>query len=246
MHDPDLTTVPAPALPPAGASSPRAASGSGLEAIFRPRSIAVIGASRDRATVGGELFHNLVKHDFQGAVYPVNPKSAVVQSVKAYPTIEAVPEEVDLALIVVPGAHVNATLEACGQKGVRGAVVISAGFKEIGGEGVEREREMVAIARKYGMRVVGPNCLGVLNTEPGVSMDATFAPPFPPPGPRGVLVAERRAGAGDPRVRDGAQRRPLALRQRRQQGRRLGQRPARVLGARPRHARHPALPGIVR
>ena len=162
---------------------PRPAAGAGLEAILRPRSIAVIGASRDRTTVGGALFHNLISHGFQGAVYPVNPRSPVVQSVKAYASIETVPEAVDLAIIVVPGAHVNATLEACGRKGVKGAVVISAGFKEIGGEGIERERQLVAIARRYGMRLVGPNCLGVLNTEAGVSMDATFAPPFPPPGP---------------------------------------------------------------
>ena len=112
----------------------------------------MIGASRDRTTVGGALFHNLLKHDFQGAVYPVNPRSRVIQSIKAYPDIEAVPETVALALIVVPGAHVNETLEACGKKGVCAAVVISAGFKEIGGEGVERERQMVAIARRYDTR----------------------------------------------------------------------------------------------
>jgi acetyl coenzyme A synthetase (ADP forming)-like protein len=193
MNEPDLTLAPAP--PPVGdpiAAKPEG--GAGLDAIFRPRSIAVIGASRDRATVGGALFHNLLKHDFQGAVYPVNPKSPVVQSVRAYPTVESLPEAVDLALIVVPALHVNATLEACGRKGVRGAVVISAGFKEIGGEGVEREREMVAIARRYGMRIVGPNCLGVLNTEAGVSMDATFAPPFPPPG--GVAFSSQSGALG--------------------------------------------------
>ncbi len=184
MNPTDVTHPSAPTgAIPVEASSSRPPTGSGLEAIFRPRSIAVIGASRDRTTVGGALFHNLVKHDFQGAVYPVNPKSEVVQSVKAYPTVEALPEAVDLALIVVPGSQVNATLEACGRRGVRAAVVISAGFKEVGGAGVEREQEMVAIARRYGMRIVGPNCLGVLNTEPGVSMDATFAPPFPPAGP---------------------------------------------------------------
>ncbi len=183
MNEPDLTLPATPAAKATGPIAPKPEGGAGLDAIFRPRSIAVIGASRDRTTVGGALFHNLIKHDFQGAVYPVNPKSPTVQSVRAYPSITDVPESVDLALIVVPGKHVNATLEECGRKGVKGAVVISAGFKEVGGEGVERERELLAIARKYGMRVVGPNCLGVLNTEAGVSMDATFAPPFPPPGP---------------------------------------------------------------
>jgi acyl-CoA synthetase (NDP forming) len=158
------------------------AGGAGLEAVFRPKSVAVIGASRDRTTVGGAIFHNLLKHDFQGVVYPVNPKSATVQSVRAYPTIADVPEAVDLAIIVVPAAYVNATVEACGRKGVKAAIVISAGFKEIGGEGVVREQELVAIARRYRMRLIGPNCLGVVNTEPGVRMNATFTPPYPPAG----------------------------------------------------------------
>ncbi|MBK7367102.1 MAG: CoA-binding protein [Candidatus Eisenbacteria bacterium] len=172
----------APRVPAADAILPKPPGGAGLEAVFRPKSIAVIGASRDRSTVGGALFHNLLKHDFQGPIYPVNPKSAVVQSVRAYPTIADVPEAVDLAVMVVPAKFVNQTLEDCGKKGVKAAVVISAGFKEVGGEGVQRERDMVQIARRYGMRVIGPNCLGVLNTEPGTSMDATFAPPYPPAG----------------------------------------------------------------
>lgn len=167
---------------PATAASPASDGPRGLEAVFRPRSIAVIGASRERGAVGAEIFYNLLQHGFQGPVYPVNPKSPVVQSVAAYRTIEDTPGPVDLAMIVVPAAHVAAALEACGRKGVRAAVVISAGFKEIGGEGVARERELVEIARRYGMRLVGPNCLGVLNTEEGVRMDATFVPPYPPPG----------------------------------------------------------------
>lgn len=156
--------------------------GVGLDAVFRPRSIAVIGASRDRGTVGGAIFHNLLKYDYQGAVYPVNSKAATVQSVRAYPSIADVPEAVDLAIVVVPAAHVNATVEACGRKGVRAAIVISAGFKEVGAEGAARERELLAIVRRHGMRLIGPNCLGVVNTEPGVRMNATFAPPHPPAG----------------------------------------------------------------
>lgn len=154
----------------------------GLEPLFRPRSIAVIGASRARGTIGAEIFHNLLEHGFQGAVYPVNPKAAVVQSVQAYPNIESVPAPVDLAVIVVPAAGVIEVLEACGHAGVRAAIVISAGFKETGEEGAARERELVDCARRHGMRVVGPNCLGVLNTEPAVRLDATFAPTFPPAG----------------------------------------------------------------
>src|SRR6266487_2816403 len=177
--------------PAAGAVAPQAttphdapvsAAHRGLEAVFRPRSIAVIGASRERGTIGGEIFHNLLEHGFQGVVHPVNPNASVVQSVRAYPAVDDVPDAVALAVVVVPAARVEAVIEACGRKGVRAAVVISAGFKEIGGEGLERERRVVEIARRHGMRLVGPNCLGVLNTEPGVRMDATFAPTYPPAG----------------------------------------------------------------
>ncbi len=154
----------------------------GLEAILRPRSIAVIGASRERGTIGAEVFHNLIARGFEGPVYPVNPRASVVQSVVAYPSIGAVPGPVDLALVIVPAAFVLPVLEECGKKGVRGAVVISAGFREVGEEGAARERALVECARRYGMRLVGPNCLGVLNTEKAVRMDATFAAVFPPAG----------------------------------------------------------------
>jgi acetate---CoA ligase (ADP-forming) len=169
----------------AGAAPERAASTNtiaSLEAVFRPRSIAVIGASRERGTIGAEIFHNLISHGFSGPVYPVNAQSDVVQSVRAFRSIADVPPPVDLAVIVVPAAHVTSVLESCGRCGVRAAVVISAGFKESGAEGVERERELLACARRYGMRLVGPNCLGILNTEAAIRMDATFAPTYPPAG----------------------------------------------------------------
>jgi acetate---CoA ligase (ADP-forming) len=153
-----------------------------LDAIFRPRSVAVIGASRERGTVGAEIFHNLIDHGFHGPVYPVNPKAAVVQSVAAYPNVTAIPGQVDLAVIVVPARNALEVLEECGRKGVRAAVVISAGFKEVGEEGAARQRALVECARSYGMRLVGPNCLGVLNTDPDVRLDATFSPTFPPAG----------------------------------------------------------------
>jgi acetyl coenzyme A synthetase (ADP forming)-like protein len=167
---------------PVAASSAEPSGHHGLDAVFRPRSVAVIGASRERGTIGAEIFHNLLTHQFQGAVYPVNSRSRVVQSVTAYPTVESIPEAVDLAVIVVPAAHVLGVLEQCGRKGVHAAVVISAGFKETGAEGAARERALVECARAYDMRLVGPNCLGVLNTEAQVQLDATFAPSFPPAG----------------------------------------------------------------
>jgi acetyltransferase len=167
-----------PAARSAGASNER----NGLEALFRPRSIAVVGASRRRGTIGAEIFHNLIEHEFQGVVHPINPSASAVQAVRAYSTVDELREPVDLAIIVVPAKQVEGVLEACGRKGVRAAVVISAGFKEVGGAGIERERRLIEIARRHGMRLVGPNCLGVLNTEASVRMNATFAPVHPPAG----------------------------------------------------------------
>lgn len=154
----------------------------GLDAIFRPRSVAVIGASRRPGSIGAAIFKNLLEHGFDGPVYPVNPQARVVQSVLAYPTVADIPADVDLAVIAVPSKQVLAAVEECGKKGVRGVVVITAGFKETGSEGQERERALLEATRRYGMRMVGPNCLGVLNTESNVCLDATFAPAWPPPG----------------------------------------------------------------
>lgn len=170
----------APAPPPAAAH--RGSGLHGLDAVLRPRSVAVIGASRERGTIGAELFHNLIAHGFAGVVYPVNPRAPVVQSVRAYPDLAHLPGPVDLALIAVPAAQVLEAVRACAAHGVQGVVVISAGFKEVGDEGAARERELVEVVRAHGMRLVGPNCLGVVNTEPAVRLDATFAPVFPPPG----------------------------------------------------------------
>ncbi|HEU4724642.1 MAG TPA: acetate--CoA ligase family protein [Candidatus Eisenbacteria bacterium] len=153
-----------------------------LDPLFRPRSIAVIGASRRRDAIGGAILHNLTQQPFQGPVYPINPNATHIQSLPAYPSIDAVPGEVDLAVIVVPSAGVLEAVEACGKKGVKALVVISAGFKEVGEEGAKREVALREIVRRYKMRLVGPNCLGILNTDPAVKMNATFAPLQPPPG----------------------------------------------------------------
>ena len=156
--------------------------GLSLKPLLCPRSIAVIGASRRRDSIGGAVLHNLLQRPFQGPVYPVNPNATHIQSVPAYASIDDVPGEVDLAIIVVPAAAVLAAAEACGKKGVKALVVISAGFKEIGGAGIALEQELRALVRRHGMRLVGPNCLGILNTDPNVNMNATFAPVQPPPG----------------------------------------------------------------
>jgi acetate---CoA ligase (ADP-forming) len=158
-----------------------------MRAFLGPRSVAVIGASRRRGSVAGELFHNLLAAGFNGPVYPVNPKAPVVQSVPAYPSILEVPGPVDLAVLVVPAPLVVQAARECAAKGVRGIVVISAGFAEVGPEGAQRQRELLSVCRAAGMRLIGPNCLGILNTDAEVSLDATFGPIVPLPGRVGFL-----------------------------------------------------------
>ena len=159
-----------------------------LDAIFRPRSVAVIGASNRAGKVGGEIFLKLLHFGFRGPVYPVNLKSPYVHSVKAYPSIAEVPERVDLAILVVPARHVLRSVRECAAHGVKGIVVITSGFKEVGTEeGKRLEREIVGIVREHGMRMIGPNCMGVINTEEGVRLDATFAPALPIEGRVGFI-----------------------------------------------------------
>lgn len=154
-----------------------------LEPLFRPRAIAVVGASRTAGNIGYEIVHNLVVRGYTGAVYPVNPHARAIHGVPAYPSVQDVPGPVDLAVIAVPKEHVTKVVEACGEKGAGAVVVVSAGFREVGDAGREREFRLLDAVRRHGMRLIGPNCLGVLSTAPGVSMNATFAPVMPPPGP---------------------------------------------------------------
>lgn len=150
-----------------------------LDPVFSPESIAVVGASRNPAKVGAQILHKLITYGFRGTLYPVNRKAKDVHSIRAYPSVSDIPDDVDLAVIVVPSEYVMDVIEECAKKGVRGAVVITAGFKEIGGEGVERERTLLERTRKHGIAMIGPNCMGIINTNPRVLMDATFAPTFP-------------------------------------------------------------------
>jgi acetyl coenzyme A synthetase (ADP forming)-like protein len=153
-----------------------------LDCIFRPRSIAVIGASSRRHTIGREILHNLIDYEFNGKIFPVNPRAGVIHSIKAYSTVLDVPDAVDMAIIAVPKEVVGTVVEQCGEKGVKGLVVISAGFKEVGGKGVDLENRLLGIVRDYGMRMVGPNCFGVVNTDPEVRLNATFGKARPKPG----------------------------------------------------------------
>ncbi len=169
----------------AGAHEQRAVATS-LLPVFYPKSVAIVGASRDEHSIGGRLMRNILSARFSGTVYPVNPNAASVSSVKAYPTVSAVPDPVDLAIVVVPARHVLDVARDCAAKGVKGMVVISAGFSETGEAGKALEDELVSIARDAGIRVIGPNCMGLLNTDPAVRLDVTFAPAFPPQGNVGM------------------------------------------------------------
>lgn len=158
-----------------------------LDGIFKPESVAVIGASNRPGSIGREIVHNLIEFEFQGPVFPVNPKLRTLHSLKAYPSVDAIPDPVDLAIIVVPKEQVSQVVEACGRKGVKGLVVITAGFREVGGEGVAREEELRSLLDRYGMRMVGPNCMGVINTDPAVRLDASFARTMPTAGNIGFM-----------------------------------------------------------
>jgi acetyltransferase len=151
-----------------------------LSAFFNPRSIAVIGASRETWKVGHRVFKNLIDAGFQGSLYPINPSAENILGFRCYKSVKDVPDDVDLAVIVVPAKIVPSVTEECGQKGVRGIVIISAGFSETGREGTLLEKEVVEICRKYGMRMQGPNCLGIISTQSRVN--ASFAPTMPLPG----------------------------------------------------------------
>jgi acetyl coenzyme A synthetase (ADP forming)-like protein len=153
-----------------------------LRWLLKPQSIALIGASRHPGTIGYLLLQCLVQSGFSGNVYPVNPNVDSLMSLKTYPSVLAVPGEVDMAVIVVPARIVARVADECGRKGVHTLIVISDGFKEVGPEGASRERELRDIALGHGMRIVGPNCMGVINTDPSIKLNATFSPVYPPAG----------------------------------------------------------------
>jgi acetyltransferase len=156
-----------------------------LDVFFSPKTVAVIGATENPGSVGRTILWNLVTSPFGGTVYPVNPKRPSVLGVKAYPSISDIPEEVDLAVIVTPPPSIPGIVKECGENGVRGAIVISAGFKEIGAEGAALEQKLLEAARAANIRVIGPNCLGVM--APLTGMNATFATTIARPGSVGFI-----------------------------------------------------------
>jgi acyl-CoA synthetase (NDP forming)/RimJ/RimL family protein N-acetyltransferase len=162
--------------------------------LLHPGSVAVIGASADPAKIGHAVLAHLLAGTFAGPVFPVNAERRSVHGVRAYPSVLDIPDPVDLAVVAVPAGHVDEVLDACLHKGVKALVVVSAGFAETGEPGRDRERQLVAEARSHGMRVVGPNALGVINTDPAVRLNATLAPRLPRRGRAGFFCQSGALG----------------------------------------------------
>ena len=167
-----------------------------LDKIMKPKSIAVIGASTKEHTIGSDIMKRLQEYNFNGKIYPVNPKGGIIEGLQAYTSVMDVPGEVDLAIIVVNAKFVLATIDQCHEKGIKGLCIITAGFKETGAEGAELEKQLLAKVREYGMRCVGPNCLGVVNTHPEIRMDGCFAESLPERGNIGFVSQSGALGGG--------------------------------------------------
>ncbi len=190
-----------------GDEQDRQAAVAALRSVFTPNSIAVVGASRDPSTIGGLVFDNLLRGRYAGPVYPVNPAAAHVQSVAAYKSLGDCPTVPEMVLVCVPAPYVEGVIDEAGRLGSKAAVVISANFSEAGEEGAERERRLMETVRGHGIRMVGPNCMGVLNASPDVRMNGTFSQVFPPSGRvafssqsgalgLAILAAAQRLGLG--------------------------------------------------
>ncbi|RAI15815.1 MAG: GNAT family acetyltransferase [Candidatus Melainabacteria bacterium] len=167
-----------------------------LDKIMRPKSIAVVGASTKEHTIGSDIMKRLQEYKFTGKIYPINPKGGIIEGLQAYTTVLEVPESIDLAIIVVNSKFVLSTIDQCNEKGIKGLCIITAGFKESGKEGAELEAQLVEKLKQYGMRCVGPNCLGVVNTHPDITMDGCFAESLPERGHIGFVSQSGALGGG--------------------------------------------------
>ncbi|MBA0125702.1 GNAT family N-acetyltransferase [Haloechinothrix sp. YIM 98757] len=189
-------------------SREQAAEARSVQNILHPRSVALIGASSDRSKIGYAVLSNLLGADFSGTVYPVNPEHNSVRGVLTYPSVVDIPDDVDLAVVAVPADKVDDVLDGALEKGVKTLVIVSSGFAEAGPHGMHAELCVVGEARAHGMRVVGPNALGVLNTHPDVRLNATLAPRLPPRGNTGFFC---QSGALGIAILDDAEKRGLGI-----------------------------------
>lgn len=167
-----------------------------IDKILKPKAIAVVGASARAGSVGNEVMKRLREYGFKGEVYPVNPKGGEIEGYKAYTALAEIPDEIDLAVLITPAQVVLQNVDECNAKGIKGICIISAGFKEVGGDGVELEKELLKKVKEYGMRMVGPNCVGVINTQEGIQMDASFATALPVKGDVGFVSQSGALGCG--------------------------------------------------
>jgi acyl-CoA synthetase (NDP forming) len=166
-----------------------------LDPLFKPRAVALIGASVKELSIGNVIIKNLLHYNFRGPVYPINPRVDEIRGLKAYPSILDVPGEVDLAHIVIPPPFVPEEVENCGKKGVRAIIINTAGFKEMGAEGQALEDDFLARAKKYGIRIVGPNCQGIINSDPEYNAYCNFTFTYPEPGHISVVAQSGGVGA---------------------------------------------------
>ncbi|GAB2672458.1 bifunctional GNAT family N-acetyltransferase/acetate--CoA ligase family protein [Gordonia jinhuaensis] len=204
----EFTIDPTEALLTVRNARERASEARSVTNMLRPTSVAVIGASTDPKKVGNALLANIVEHGFTGPVYPVNAEARAVRGIRAYPTVRDIPDPVDLAVVAVPAGTMDEVLADCLHKGVKTLLVISSGFGESGASGMESERRLVKSVREHGMRLVGPNALGVANNDPSVALNATLAPHVPGRGRIGFFC---QSGALGIAILDAAARRQLGL-----------------------------------
>ena len=165
-----------------------------LDALFKPRSIAIIGASTKELSIGNVIIKNLLHYGYTGSIYPINPKEPEVRGLKAYPTIFDVPDAIDLAHVIIPSKFVPQIIEDCGKKGIKAVIINSAGFSEMGEEGMALQNAFLAKAKEYGVRIFGPNCQGIINTDPSLKAYCDFTFTFPEPG--GISIAALSGGVG--------------------------------------------------
>jgi acetyl coenzyme A synthetase (ADP forming)-like protein len=177
-----LSIEPTPAYDRRSAERSERAAAASMKRLFEPEVVAVIGANRERGKIGAEILYNIISNGFRGKVVPINPKAKEILGIPCYPSLSDFPGPVDLAVISIPADKVEPAVDDCVAKGVKGIVVITAGFSETGEEGRRREAALVDKIRAAGIRMVGPNCMGLVNTDPDVNLDASFGPVYPPAG----------------------------------------------------------------
>ena len=166
-----------------------------LDSLFKPKSIAIIGASTKELSIGNVIIKNLVHYGYKGKIYPINPKEPEVRGIKAYPTIFDVPGEIDLAHVIIPGKFVPQIIEDCGKKGIKSVIINSAGFSEMGEEGMALQKAFLAKAKEYGVRIFGPNCQGIINSDPELKAYCDFTFTFPEPGSISIVALSGGVGA---------------------------------------------------